>query len=128
MTDTTSATVAYMVRCRCGVAARVDVPAERLEKQVREGGIVGVPGSAWFRTVHYLAPAWPADSLLLATIRDGGCRASGRCWTCGRKLKIDELHATYSPEHECDGRCLAAKGPNCECSCHGANHGRGLAA
>lgn len=25
--------------------------------------------------------------------------------------------------HKCDGRCLHAKGRNCECSCGGANHG-----
>jgi hypothetical protein len=27
--------------------------------------------------------------------------------------------------HKCDGRCLHAKRGNCECSCGGANHGRG---
>ena len=27
--------------------------------------------------------------------------------------------------HKCDGRCLHAKGQNCECSCGGANHGAG---
>lgn len=27
--------------------------------------------------------------------------------------------------HACDGRCLSAKGGNCECSCGGKNHGRG---
>lgn len=27
--------------------------------------------------------------------------------------------------HKCDGRCLNAKGGNCECSCGGKNHGAG---
>lgn len=27
--------------------------------------------------------------------------------------------------HNCDGRCLMAKGGNCECSCQGSNHGAG---
>lgn len=27
--------------------------------------------------------------------------------------------------HHCDGRCLHAKGRQCECSCGGANHGAG---
>ena len=27
--------------------------------------------------------------------------------------------------HKCDGRCINAKGHNCECSCGGANHGIG---
>lgn len=28
-------------------------------------------------------------------------------------------------KHKCDGRCLHAKGRNCECACGGANHGAG---
>lgn len=27
--------------------------------------------------------------------------------------------------HECGPRCMGATGPNCECSCGGANHGAG---
>jgi hypothetical protein len=27
--------------------------------------------------------------------------------------------------HKCDGRCLHAKGQNCECACGGKNHGLG---
>lgn len=29
----------------------------------------------------------------------------------------------YSADHKCDARCINAKGPNCECSCGGHNHG-----
>lgn len=31
------------------------------------------------------------------------------------------------PQYEspCDGRCTNARGPNCDCQCHGANHGSG---
>ena len=29
---------------------------------------------------------------------------------------------------KCDGRCISALGPNCDCRCHGENHGKGLAA
>lgn len=28
--------------------------------------------------------------------------------------------------HVCDARCMNAKGHNCECSCGGANHGKGF--
>lgn len=28
--------------------------------------------------------------------------------------------------HKCDARCMNAKGHNCECSCGGANHGKGF--
>lgn len=27
--------------------------------------------------------------------------------------------------HKCGSRCMNARGPSCECSCGGANHGRG---
>ncbi len=27
--------------------------------------------------------------------------------------------------HKCDDRCVSAKGHKCECSCGGANHGKG---
>ena len=35
--------------------------------------------------------------------------------------------ALLSPEYltPCDGRCTNAKGPSCDCKCHGANHGTG---
>jgi hypothetical protein len=26
----------------------------------------------------------------------------------------------------CDGRCIYAKGPDCECHCNGKNHGKGF--
>ena len=29
--------------------------------------------------------------------------------------------------HKCDGRCVNAKGHDCECACGGHNHGRGNA-
>jgi hypothetical protein len=38
--------IAFMVRCKCGAAARVEVPTVREEKTRRVGGIIGVPGSA----------------------------------------------------------------------------------
>lgn len=28
----------------------------------------------------------------------------------------------------CDGRCISALGPNCDCQCRGENHGKGLGA
>jgi len=33
--------------------------------------------------------------------------------------------AGVSSSHVCDARCMNAIGPNCECSCGGANHGGG---
>ena len=51
------------------------------------------------------------------------------CPVCGRDVWNLELHArgiygSYVEEKICDGRCMGATGPTCECSCGGLNHGR----
>ncbi len=58
----------------------------------------------------------------------GGDTESGLCPTCHRAMKHGKLVAHLAPEHKCDARCTGARGPNCECSCGGANHGAGWAA
>ncbi len=47
----------------------------------------------------------------------------GRCWTCGFRFKFVSVRGKVSPKHTCDARCEASKGPSCECSCGGKNHG-----
>jgi hypothetical protein len=47
---------------------------------------------------------------------------------CDKRHKVFPCKAvkgTYSADHQCDSRCLNAKGWSCTCSCGGANHGRG---
>lgn len=34
-------------------------------------------------------------------------------------------YKVHGSKHVCDGRCLNAKGGNCECACGGKNHGAG---
>lgn len=50
--------------------------------------------------------------------------AIGSC-SCGQvhfaERRIER--PAHASNHECNGKCKAAKGPNCECSCKGANHG-----
>lgn len=45
------------------------------------------------------------------------------CPDCGATVRLKRLEGTHKPEVPCDARCTNAKGPNCECSCGGANHG-----
>jgi hypothetical protein len=49
------------------------------------------------------------------------------CKGCGAMLFLSGGHAVYgrTNTHKCDARCLAATGPDCECSCGGENHGAG---
>jgi hypothetical protein len=46
------------------------------------------------------------------------------CSNCGSDdVRLKAVKGTYNPDVGCDPRCMNAKGPNCECSCNGANHG-----
>jgi hypothetical protein len=44
---------------------------------------------------------------------------------CGRRMVWTALKAKFSAVHVCGAKCLASKGPSCECSCGGKNHGAG---
>lgn len=54
------------------------------------------------------------------------------CGACGAQLwylgPVTDAgrwqRVTYRPK--CDGRCISARGPKCDCECRGENHGRGL--
>lgn len=46
------------------------------------------------------------------------------CPRCKRQTPGTPIRGTFSGR-PCDARCLYAKGPDCECSCGGANHGAG---
>ena len=42
---------------------------------------------------------------------------------CGGRRKMNAVRGTVNMNKGCDGRCMAATGPNCDCACGGANHG-----
>lgn len=46
----------------------------------------------------------------------------GTC-DCGAYCDSNRVKG-FVTDHVCDARCTSAKGPNCECSCGGKNHGR----
>jgi hypothetical protein len=48
-----------------------------------------------------------------------------RCTNRHKVFPCKLVKGTYSKDHQCDSRCLNAKGWECTCSCGGANHGRG---
>lgn len=43
---------------------------------------------------------------------------------CEQTVPLSALHGIFNAQKPCDGRCMGAAGPSCECSCEGANHGR----
>ena len=48
-----------------------------------------------------------------------------RCPRHGRSFRWELVQGAYSHGIRCDARCQYARGPHCDCSCAGANHGRG---
>ena len=48
-----------------------------------------------------------------------------QCRSCQRPTSGQPIRGRFSAAHRCDARCIYAKGPDCECSCAGANHGIG---
>lgn len=68
------------------------------------------------------------DCLSIATATEYEPRAV--CGICDGKLEYmghvqaDRLVET-GERCKCDGRCVFASGPNCDCHCGGANHGHG---
>ena len=45
--------------------------------------------------------------------------------SCGREVRVTRVVATVT-EHTCGAKCRNSKGPNCDCSCGGKNHGAGF--
>lgn len=39
------------------------------------------------------------------------------------RVRLQVLRGRYVADHKCDGRCMSATGPSCDCSCGGRNHG-----
>jgi len=45
-----------------------------------------------------------------------------RC-ECGKVFGAKMMNGTLNEGKKCDGRCMSATGPSCDCSCGGENHG-----
>lgn len=61
----------------------------------------------------------PYDVARLATLRAYGLV----CEEHDRFLSVTAIKGVVNVDKACDGRCMSATGPNCECSCGGENHG-----
>lgn len=48
------------------------------------------------------------------------------CWCPehNRRLDWNQLKGRVVPDRECNGVCMGAVGPSCDCSCGGENHGK----
>lgn len=113
MNATTVAPARFIGRCKrkgCTYRKAVDVPRMRVEEIDRRFG------HRYSRLVYQRPDGGrterPFDSWLWKVCcpdHEGATR-----WEVVRGEVTD---------HACDGRCMNAIGPSCECSCGGANHG-----
>jgi hypothetical protein len=51
-----------------------------------------------------------------------------KCRGCGIERDAKLIRGRVNPAHECNAKCLASTGFQCECSCGGKNHGGAHAA
>lgn len=99
-------TVSFIGKCPvkgCKCVIRQDVPGVIRSRTI---------GFHFRRTVQELqAVRTPNDSTVF-------------CIHHRRQIWFKRIDGKISDVHVCDARCLNATGPNCECSCGGANHGK----
>lgn len=87
----------------------------------RQGNVYPMPvGGKFVDNVHCMSSAFTLMPFHVV-VSEGYvlCKCGVPC----RTLKA--LSATFSDKHVCGAKCLNSKGPSCECSCGGANHGSG---
>lgn len=86
------------------------------------------------RAKRWMAICRSCDSVMTTMIRPSqlnALRARGEevvlaCTYCGQPRKAKPIEGTYSEHRECNDACMFARGPVCDCSCGGANHGGGF--
>lgn len=109
----------FIFNCKhCKVGRRVEYPIERQRGYFYRRDSEGneQPAGVWVnaqrgRFVEY-----------------GGDTEMGICPSCHRAMNYNQLKATLRPDVKCSGICIHARGGTCDCSCGGANHGKGWAA
>lgn len=103
-------TTRYFGKCKaCRVTRVVDA---------KQGNAYPTPvGGTEIAGVYYMSASFILVPFMLA-VQDGYMPCD-----CGRAMRWERLKATFSAVHECNAKCLSSKGPSCECSCGGKNHG-----
>lgn len=106
---------------RCGLIRRVDVPyrAERWQEIDRFGAARTKHGHREYSGEPARDPKdyarWPERFSPPVTCE---CPKDVN-WT----MPYSVVKGVLSEKHRCGVKCMASKGPDCECSCGGQNHG-----
>jgi len=63
---------------------------------------------------------------LLKSVKSDGQSITAGCPHChSAKVRLERVEALHT-EEPCNAACMFARGPRCECSCGGENHGAGF--
>lgn len=106
----------YIGKCRtkgCKHATRVNADQVQELDSDRKTEIDG-------KLVYTLADGTPYDNTRAHILN--GVAVAMRCPDHG-VYKLNYLKGRLVEDKKCDGRCMGATGPSCDCSCGGANHG-----
>lgn len=102
-------TQVMIVQCKCSVA--------QLQVEVSDcGTLMNNDQNAWLRCA--IQTSIPVGSLPGGYVRTEWFG----CHTCRRSFKVTTVKGRKT-KHACDAKCMASKGPVCECACGGRNHG-----
>ena len=77
--------------------------------------VVESPHIAGGRTIFYDYTPAHMDGLIAAGLW---------CHEHNRGLEFNQLKGRYAENRECNGVCMGAVGPSCDCQCGGENHGK----
>ncbi len=102
-----------IVTDRFGIHTTFEVPASAPYETVSPRNFSPFRPASKIPTDHPYERAWVA-----------AFRAHG--WICDDHdtvMMLTPVKGTINLDKSCDGRCMNATGPNCECSCAGQNHG-----
>lgn len=74
-----------------------------------------IDGKPYINEVPIFYSGWNGPQLVAAGLL---------CEEHKKHLVWNQLKGRVNPEKECNGICMGAVGPSCDCSCGGENHGK----
>ncbi|MBB3752579.1 hypothetical protein FHT44_005091 [Mycolicibacterium sp. BK634] len=104
----------------------MSVTINRKRKLERWFGKCPVAGCKTRRVVDspYIEYGWKSVSIFYGGHNGAELVAAGMwCADHQRHLTWNQLQGRVNPDKECNGVCMGAVGPSCDCACGGENHG-----
>lgn len=99
--------------------------ARKLDRRFGKCPVSGCKTRHVFDGEPYIGEGWDAVSIIYGGSNGPQLVAAGLfCTEHNKHLQWTQLQGRVNPDKECNGVCMAATGPSCDCACGGENHGR----